>query len=84
TARAVPVLVFARAGADAARCRELEECGVEVVLGDTEPLAVLEELGRRKLQSVLIEGGSNVAGRFLEASLVNKATFFVAPIIIGA
>lgn len=84
TARAVPVLVFARAGADAARCRELEECGVEVVLGDTEPLAVLEELGRRKLQSVLIEGGSNVAGRFLEAGLVNKATFFVAPIIIGA
>jgi len=84
TARAVPVIVFARADADAARCRALEELGVEVVLGDTEPLAVLEELGRRKLQSVLIEGGSNVAGRFLEASLVNKATFFVAPIIIGA
>jgi len=84
TARAVPVIVFARTCADSARRRELEERGVEVVLGDTSPLAVLEELGRRKLQSVLIEGGSNVAGQFLNAGLVNKATFFIAPIIIGA
>ncbi|HEX8920706.1 MAG TPA: dihydrofolate reductase family protein, partial [Pyrinomonadaceae bacterium] len=45
--------------------------------------SVLRELGRRAIQSVLIEGGARVAGAFLDAHLVNKVSFFVAPIIIG-
>jgi diaminohydroxyphosphoribosylaminopyrimidine deaminase/5-amino-6-(5-phosphoribosylamino)uracil reductase len=35
------------------------------------------------LQSVLVEGGATVAGAFLDAGLVNKVTFFIAPKIIG-
>jgi len=31
----------------------------------------------------LVEGGSGVAGRFIDAGLVNKVTFFVAPKIVG-
>jgi diaminohydroxyphosphoribosylaminopyrimidine deaminase/5-amino-6-(5-phosphoribosylamino)uracil reductase len=44
---------------------------------------VLDELGRRAIQSVLVEGGANVAGNFLDAGLVNKVTVFIAPRIIG-
>lgn len=45
--------------------------------------AVLRELGSRSLQSVLVEGGSTIAGEFVDAGLVNKVTFFIAPKIIG-
>jgi diaminohydroxyphosphoribosylaminopyrimidine deaminase/5-amino-6-(5-phosphoribosylamino)uracil reductase len=44
---------------------------------------VLDELGRRTVQSLLVEGGANVAGNFLDAGLVDKVTVFIAPTIIG-
>ena len=44
---------------------------------------MLAELGRRGVQGLLIEGGSGVAGAFLRAGLVNKASFFIAPLILG-
>jgi diaminohydroxyphosphoribosylaminopyrimidine deaminase/5-amino-6-(5-phosphoribosylamino)uracil reductase len=44
---------------------------------------VLSELGRRAVQGLLIEGGSGVAGAFLRAGFVNKASFFIAPLILG-
>jgi diaminohydroxyphosphoribosylaminopyrimidine deaminase/5-amino-6-(5-phosphoribosylamino)uracil reductase len=54
-----------------------------IVLTNTDLRAVLKELGGRALQSVLVEGGATVAGAFLDAGLVNKVTFFIAPKIIG-
>jgi diaminohydroxyphosphoribosylaminopyrimidine deaminase / 5-amino-6-(5-phosphoribosylamino)uracil reductase len=54
-----------------------------IVIGNDDLRAVLKELADRSLQSVLIEGGSTVAGEFLDAGLVNKVTFFIAPKIIG-
>ena len=54
-----------------------------IVIGNPDLLAVLKELAARSLQSVLVEGGATVAGEFLEAGLVNKVTFFIAPKIIG-
>jgi diaminohydroxyphosphoribosylaminopyrimidine deaminase / 5-amino-6-(5-phosphoribosylamino)uracil reductase len=44
---------------------------------------VLQELGRRSIQSVLVEGGASVAGAFLSSGLVDKVSFFIAPLIIG-
>lgn len=84
TARESPVLLFTSSNADSAG--ELRELGVEVVAsnaGARDLAAVLEELGKRELQSLLIEGGGTVAGAFLDARLVNKVTFFIAPMIIG-
>jgi len=46
-------------------------------------MAVLEELGRRGIQSVLIEGGARVAGKFFDAQLIDKVTIFIAPLLIG-
>ena len=67
-----------------ARAAELRAKGVDIVnsrRGDL--LGVLKELGSRSLQSVLVEGGATIAGEFVDARLVNKITFFIAPKIIG-
>jgi diaminohydroxyphosphoribosylaminopyrimidine deaminase/5-amino-6-(5-phosphoribosylamino)uracil reductase len=45
--------------------------------------ALLLDLGGRSIQSLLVEGGAKVAGAFLDAGLINKASFFIAPMIIG-
>ena len=54
-----------------------------ILFGESDLGAVLEELGSRSIQSVLVEGGSTVAGEFVDAGLVNKVTFFIAPKIVG-
>ena len=67
------------AGAAALRAQ-----GVEIVNSKHRDLCrMLRELGSRSLQSVLVEGGSTIAGEFLDAGLVNKVTFLIAPKIIG-
>jgi diaminohydroxyphosphoribosylaminopyrimidine deaminase/5-amino-6-(5-phosphoribosylamino)uracil reductase len=84
TAREAPVLLFTSSDAEAAQ--HLEELGVETVKksgGSRDLTGVLDELGKRKLQTMLLEGGGTVAGAFLDARLVNKVTFFIAPMIIG-
>jgi diaminohydroxyphosphoribosylaminopyrimidine deaminase/5-amino-6-(5-phosphoribosylamino)uracil reductase len=86
TARATPVIVFAAEGAGARKASALEDCGVEVVRqagGARDPRSVLAALGERQLQSVLVEGGATIAGLLLDARLIDKVTFFIAPLIIG-
>jgi diaminohydroxyphosphoribosylaminopyrimidine deaminase/5-amino-6-(5-phosphoribosylamino)uracil reductase len=86
TARDSPVLVFTSRAADARRVAALEELGVEVLqdaAGGRDLASVLAELSRREVQGLLVEGGAGVAGAFLRAGLVNKASFFIAPIILG-
>jgi len=46
-----------------------------------EPL--LDELGRRGVTALLVEGGSAVHGSFVDADLVDEAVLFVAPMLIG-
>jgi diaminohydroxyphosphoribosylaminopyrimidine deaminase/5-amino-6-(5-phosphoribosylamino)uracil reductase len=87
TARETPVLIFTSAKAGAHRVSELEACGVEVLraaAGGRDLAAVLEELRRREVQGLIIEGGAGVAGAFLRAGLVDKASFFIAPLILGS
>lgn len=85
TTDAAPVLVFACGDIEDDARDALQSRGVEVVTqGSALDLkSVFEELGRRSMQSVLVEGGPSLAGLMLEAELVNKVTFFVAPMIIG-
>jgi diaminohydroxyphosphoribosylaminopyrimidine deaminase/5-amino-6-(5-phosphoribosylamino)uracil reductase len=87
TAREAPVLVFASESADVQRVAAIEEKGVEVLKaarGGRDLAAVLAELRQREVQGLLIEGGAGVAGAFLRAGLVDKASFFIAPLILGA
>jgi diaminohydroxyphosphoribosylaminopyrimidine deaminase / 5-amino-6-(5-phosphoribosylamino)uracil reductase len=86
TAKQAPVIVFASDTENYAKLQQMETCGVEVIQegeGGRELEAVMTELGNRSVQSVLVEGGASVAGRLLDAGLVNKVTFFIAPILIG-
>ncbi len=45
--------------------------------------SLLQRLGNEGIDSVLVEGGGETAASLLQAGLVDKITFFVAPIIIG-
>src|SRR5262249_26029779 len=86
TAREAPVLVFTGDEANSEAAARLKKQGVEAInapASGRDVLKVLEELGRRSIQSVLVEGGAAVAGAFIDAGLVDKITFFVAPVIIG-
>jgi diaminohydroxyphosphoribosylaminopyrimidine deaminase/5-amino-6-(5-phosphoribosylamino)uracil reductase len=81
-----PVVVFTSGDADTSRATALVACGVEIVRlpSDSRDLhAVLANLGERAVQSVLVEGGATVAGRLVDAGLVDKVTFFIAPLVIG-
>ena len=46
--------------------------------------ALLQELARRDLLSVLVEGGGVILGGFFDRGLVDKLHAVIAPIIIGA
>ena len=64
--------------------RDLSDKNIQIIPLDPSDLCeVLAELGRRSIQSVLVEGGASVAGSFIDARLINKYTFFIAPKIIG-
>ena len=54
-----------------------------ILFSESDLGALLKELGSRSIQSVLVEGGATVAGEFVDAVLVNKVTFFIAPKIVG-
>ena len=79
TTSEAPVLVVGRSEG-----RDLADKGVEILsLDPLNLLAVLEALGRRSIQSILVEGGATVAGSFIDAGLVNKITAYIAPKVIG-
>ena len=80
-----PTIVFTNSREEDKR-KQLTSSGVDVVtseLGGRDLAGVLAELKQRDLQSVLVEGGSEIAGAFIDAKLVDKVTFIYSPIIIG-
>lgn len=80
-----PTLVFTN-NIDPQDVRPLQDKGVDVIPvegGARNIEGVLDELKRREIQSVLIEGGTEVAGAAIEARVVDKVTFICSPIILG-
>jgi len=85
TAKDTPTIVFTDSR-DPEKIAELKSEGVEVLQiaeGGRNLQGVLQELGKRDIQSVLVEGGTRLAGAFYDAKLIDKLTFFIAPIVIG-
>ena len=83
-----PILIFCDGDAAAGRGTELERKGAEIVRvpvsGEELDLpSVLQELGRRDVLSVLVEGGSFVHWSFLVNRLIDKFYFLIAPIVLG-
>jgi diaminohydroxyphosphoribosylaminopyrimidine deaminase / 5-amino-6-(5-phosphoribosylamino)uracil reductase len=82
------VLLFTAAPAESAQARHLRRAGVEIVRvparrGRIDLGAVLDELGRREILSVLLEAGPTLNQAALEAEIVDKMRVFVAPRFAG-
>lgn len=56
---------------------------VEEVDGHLDLRAAMEVLGQKNLQTILLEGGSILAGAMLRANLVDRLMFFLAPLLLG-
>lgn len=87
TAREIPVLVAVAAGAPASRIEALQAAGCEVVAypdaGAVAVVPLLDELGRRGMTNLLIEGGGRVLGSFLDAGQVDAVDIYIAPLVEG-
>lgn len=88
-ARQVPTWFITLRHGDAARRQVLLDCGVELIEAPATPAhmvdmeAAFQELGRRGLTRVLVEGGSTLAAVVLRAGLVDRLAWFHAPALIG-
>jgi diaminohydroxyphosphoribosylaminopyrimidine deaminase/5-amino-6-(5-phosphoribosylamino)uracil reductase len=76
-----PVLVAVGEGYLADAAEQLHDRGVEVLTAT--PPQLLDELGRRRLTNVLVEGGAKLLGQFFDEQLVDEVWAFIAPKLIG-
>jgi diaminohydroxyphosphoribosylaminopyrimidine deaminase/5-amino-6-(5-phosphoribosylamino)uracil reductase len=88
TAADVPVLVAAASHTDANACERLATAGIEVYRcageSNVERLRdLLEELGRRRMTNVIVEGGSKLLGAFFDAGAIDEVHVFIAPKLAG-
>jgi diaminohydroxyphosphoribosylaminopyrimidine deaminase/5-amino-6-(5-phosphoribosylamino)uracil reductase len=87
SAREVPVLIAVTDQATAPRRKQLERLGCEIVpflgSGQVPIVPLLRELGRRGFTNVLVEGGGQTAGSFLDAGQVDAVDVFIAHSLEG-
>jgi diaminohydroxyphosphoribosylaminopyrimidine deaminase/5-amino-6-(5-phosphoribosylamino)uracil reductase len=85
-----PTLVATTGGSPWEARRAWEEAGAEVLVID-EPATdgrvplrpLMEALGKREIQQVLIEGGPTVASAAIEEGVVDRLVLYLAPKLIG-
>jgi diaminohydroxyphosphoribosylaminopyrimidine deaminase/5-amino-6-(5-phosphoribosylamino)uracil reductase len=87
TVSTAPVLVVT-ADAPPDRMEALRAAGCEVLAvaaeaGRVALAQLLDELGRRRWTNLLVEGGSEVLGSFLDAGAVDEVHVFIAPCLAG-
>lgn len=87
TATEAPVIVVAGPEARGQQVDALTNAGVEVVVcggdGPDRVRAALDELGRRDLSSLMLEGGATLAGSFRAAGELDELRLFFAPLLLG-
>ena len=78
-----PVVMYTR-NPQRARRAALERVGAEVVvLPEVSPERVVEDLERRGVRSLLVEGGGEVLGAFAAAGLYDRVQVVTAPLLLG-
>ena len=80
--------VIATLAADGIKAEKVRECGVELLHcrerdGRVDLHDLFARLGKRGVQSVLLEGGSTLAGEALRFGLIDKFLLFYAPRLLG-
>ena len=88
TATEIPVVVVVLPDAPTEKCSQLRAAGCEVLaLQVDNPQDRLEklfdELGRRQMTNVLVEGGGELLGSIFAMNAIDEVHVFIAPIIIG-
>jgi diaminohydroxyphosphoribosylaminopyrimidine deaminase/5-amino-6-(5-phosphoribosylamino)uracil reductase len=83
-----PVIVICSRAAPRRAIESFAAAGAEViVIAGGNPAqrvaGALDELGAREIQSILLEGGPQLAGSFLDAGEVDEMRVFIAPIVLG-
>jgi diaminohydroxyphosphoribosylaminopyrimidine deaminase/5-amino-6-(5-phosphoribosylamino)uracil reductase len=84
-----PLLVICAPEAPSGRRGSLERAGAEVLIAPGRNRAerlrtALDELGRREIQDLLVEGGPTLAGALFDAEEIDEMRLFVAPLLVGA
>jgi diaminohydroxyphosphoribosylaminopyrimidine deaminase / 5-amino-6-(5-phosphoribosylamino)uracil reductase len=84
-----PLIVVCAPEAASGRRDGLERAGAEVVVAPGRSSrarleAALDELGRRQIQDLLMEGGPTLAGALFDAGEIDEVRLFLAPVLIGA
>jgi diaminohydroxyphosphoribosylaminopyrimidine deaminase/5-amino-6-(5-phosphoribosylamino)uracil reductase len=89
-ATGTPARALVMTGAEASRDRvaALTAAGAAVLPvvvrdGHVDLRAVLDALAAREVRAVLVEGGGEVHGAFLDAGLVDRVAVFIAPRLLG-
>jgi diaminohydroxyphosphoribosylaminopyrimidine deaminase/5-amino-6-(5-phosphoribosylamino)uracil reductase len=82
------LIVFTHAKLDSPKARKLQNAGVEVVRASTwrgriDLAAVITELARREVCSILLEAGPTLNGAALGGGFVDKVALFFAPKFAG-
>ena len=86
---AAPTLIAATPEAPAERVAALKGAGAEVLVlppdekGRVDLPLLMKELAGREITSVLIEGGAEVHASALDAGIVDKVAWFIAPLLVG-
>ena len=82
-----PVLIAVTETARRENVERLRAVGAEVLfagVGSCVDLRLLlQELGERKICSLLVEGGATVHFSFLQAGMADKVLVFIAPMLVG-
>jgi len=81
-------IIATTAAAPAARRSVLQKKGIEILTlpalqGRVSLPALLKQLGRRGITSLLVEGGSEVNAATLKAKLVDHIRLYMAPLLLG-
>jgi diaminohydroxyphosphoribosylaminopyrimidine deaminase/5-amino-6-(5-phosphoribosylamino)uracil reductase len=82
------LLVFTAASPKSPKGRQLQDAGVELIQvkprgGKIDVQAVMKELGKRDILSVLLEAGPRLNGASLSEGCVHKLVLFYAPKVAG-
>ena len=88
TATDAPVMVVAAVPRESPPARQLRALGCEVLClpeadHSSAVLCLLDELGRRRMTNILVEGGSTLLGSFRDAAAIDEVHVFLAPSLIG-
>jgi diaminohydroxyphosphoribosylaminopyrimidine deaminase/5-amino-6-(5-phosphoribosylamino)uracil reductase len=86
--REAPTWIATTERMDVERRKRYSERGAEVLIlptrnGQVDLEALLEELGRRQIAWVMVEGGSRLLGSLWDLGLIDKVMAFIAPKCIG-